>query len=181
MRYFFFIEEVLKENTPSNPWYETQVRPVTGANPAFSNTGGAKDYVRAASARARSMKSPTAVVRACLLRAIARCSRTLDALSCYLSLIFKHSDNKRGLKGTQSIKIQRGRAPVAPPLDPPLRDDKSQELPTSDAEKKWKQMSNQYMNAEFPICAITRGSGASKSWYDPTRDDKNQELPRIML
>ena len=57
--------------------------------------GGAKDYVRARTSRARSLKSliilrPGSRARFRALEAL----RVIDALSCYLSLIFKHSDTK---------------------------------------------------------------------------------------
>ena len=47
-------------------------------------------------------------------------ARVFYALSCYLSLIFKHSDTKWDLRN-HSLSILRGRPPVAPPLDPPLQ------------------------------------------------------------
>ena len=46
--------------------------------------------------------------------------RVLDALSCYLSLILKHSDTKLDLKNSR-LKLRGARACCAPPpLDPPL-------------------------------------------------------------
>ena len=73
---------------------------VAGVDPGFSffffGGGGAKDYVHAHSSRARSPKSLTAGVQEAF--------RVFDALSCYLSLILKHSDTKWD-KTTQSIKF----------------------------------------------------------------------------
>ena len=45
-------------------------------------------------------------------------SKVLDALSCYMSLSFKHSDTKWDTH--THFRGGGGRAPVAPPLDPPL-------------------------------------------------------------
>ena len=45
--------------------------------------------------------------------------RVLDALSCYLSLIFKHSDTKWDTKNIVD-QILGGGVPDAPPLNPAL-------------------------------------------------------------
>ena len=47
-------------------------------------------------------------------------SRVLDALSCYLSLIFKHSDTKLDLKNIVDQNFEGARTCCAP-LDPPLQ------------------------------------------------------------
>ena len=77
--------------------------------------GGAKDYVRARTSRARSPKSLTSGVQLWALDALG----VFDALSRYLSLTFKHSDTKWN-KTKHSRSNFRGRTPVAPPLNPPL-------------------------------------------------------------
>ena len=73
-----------------------------GADPGFSNRRGAKDYVLSAvhitSAGARMLLAGEVQ---CPLKGPGN-SRTLDALSCYLSLILKHSDTKRDFKNKQT-------------------------------------------------------------------------------
>ena len=74
----------------------------------FVGGGVANDYVcaRTSRARRRSPKSLTAEV--------------VDTLSCYLSLIFKHS-TKLDIKKNTVDQILGGRKPVAPlPPPPPL-------------------------------------------------------------
>ena len=47
-------------------------------------------------------------------------SRVFYALSCYLSLIFKHSDTKWPIKSVNhNLGGGGGEAPAVPPLDPP--------------------------------------------------------------
>ena len=54
--------------------------------------GGTKDYVCSLISQARSPKSLTAWVQGSLMGPGS--SRVFDALSCFLSLIFEHSDTK---------------------------------------------------------------------------------------
>ena len=75
------------------------------------------NYVRARTSRARSPKFLTAGVHG-LLKGPGS-SRVFEALSCYLSLILKHSYTKWDTKQSRS-NWGGGGLPAAPPLDPPL-------------------------------------------------------------
>ena len=89
----------------------------SGADPGFSfrgGGGGAKDYVRAHTSRARIPKSITARVQGSL-RAM-EALRVFYALLCYLSLMLKHSDTKWDKKYKKTVdQTLGGRAPDAPP------------------------------------------------------------------
>ena len=60
------------------------------ADPGFSFRGGAKDYVRACTSRARSPRSLIRSGSRARLRALEALGG-FDALSCYLNLVFKGS------------------------------------------------------------------------------------------
>ena len=62
--------------------------------------GGAEDYVRASTSRARSPKSLTTRREYQKPEFLPGISRVFDALSCYLTLIIKHCDTKWDKKNT---------------------------------------------------------------------------------
>ena len=79
-----------------------------GADPGFSNRGGAKDYMHASHI--------TSVNPEVLYGRAPGSSRVLDALSCYLCHILKHSDSKTGFKKHSRSKFRGGAHLLTAPL-----------------------------------------------------------------
>ena len=89
----------------------------SGADPGFSNRGGAKDVCTLRARRGAKSLAVWVPVQGPFMALEALC-RVLDALKCFPSLIWKRSYTKRD---TKKIKMEycrsnlEGRAPVAPP------------------------------------------------------------------
>ena len=93
---------------------------LTAAGPGFSlgGGGGARDYVPARTYTSAEPNSLFVGVQG-LLKGPGS-SWGFYAISCYLSLVFKHSDTKWAKKKKSQSNFRGEGAPIAPPLDPPL-------------------------------------------------------------
>ena len=91
-----------------------QPKLLQGADPGFSLGGGGGGWRMIMCAHAHHEREPRSPFY-CRGPALG----FFDALSCYLSLLFKHSDTKWDKKEEKKSINLKG-APVAPPLNPPL-------------------------------------------------------------